>query len=89
MPQPRCRITGSVLEPQGKVVTATFTSTPSIMAVMRRTAPGGNSIAYLGHNTPLNKSAAGHVSIVHTIDFKPLADGSIQGDLSTLKSDGN
>lgn len=81
-------ITPAVLEPQGKVVTATFTSTPSIMAVMRRTAPGGNSVAYLAHNAPLNKSAVGHVSIVHTIDFKPLADGSVDGELSTLKSDG-
>ncbi len=81
-------ITPAVLESQGKVVSATFTSTPSIMAVMRRTAPGGNSIAYLPHNNPLHKSAAGHVSIVHTIDFKPLADGSVDGTLSTLKSDG-
>lgn len=82
-------ITPAVLEPQGKVVTATFTSAPSIITVMRRTAPGGNSVAYLGHNVPLNKAAIGHVSIVHTIDFKPLADGSVDGDLSTLKSDGS
>ena len=81
-------ITPAVLEPQGKVVTATFTSMPSIITVMRRTAPGGNSVAYLGHNLSLNKSAVGHVSIVHTIDFKPLADGALEGDLSTLKSDG-
>ncbi|MEO8538208.1 MAG: glycosyl hydrolase family 18 protein [bacterium] len=82
-------ITPAILEPQGKVVTATFVGTPSIMAVMHRTAPGGNTIAYLPHNAPLNKAAVGHVSIVHTIDFKPAADGSITGDLSTLKADGS
>jgi hypothetical protein len=81
-------ITPAVLEPQGKVVTATFTGTPSIMAVMRRTGQGGNSVAYLPHNAPLNRSAVGHVSIVHTIDFKPAADGSVTGDLSTTKLDG-
>ncbi len=82
-------ITPAVLEPQGKVVTATFTSPPAIMAVMRRTAPGGNTVAYLLHNAPLAKGAAGHVTIVHTLDFKPLADGTLDGDLSTLRTDGS
>ncbi len=81
-------ITPAILEPQGKVVTATFTGTPSFMVVMHRTAPGGTVVAYLPHNAPLNRSAAGRVTIVHTIDFKPLADGTVAGDLSTIKSDG-
>jgi hypothetical protein len=81
-------ITPAVLEPQGKVVSATFTGTPSVMAVLHRTAPGGAVIAYLPHNTPLHKEAAGHVSIVHPIDFKPTADGTLSGELSTLKADG-
>lgn len=82
-------VTPAVLDPSGRVVSATLTSPPAIITVMRRTAPGGASVAYLQHNEPLNKAAIGHVSIVHTIDFKPLADGSLEGDLSTLKSDGS
>jgi spore germination protein YaaH len=81
-------ITPAILEPQGKVVTATFTSTPAIMAVMHRTSPGGNTVAYLAHNAPLHKSAVGHVSIIHTIDFKPAADGTVTGELSSIKQDG-
>lgn len=82
-------ITPAVLDAQGKVVTATFTDSPAVMAVMRRTSPGGRVVAYLPHNAPLNREAMGRVSIVHPIDFKPAADGSVTGDLSSVKSDGS
>jgi hypothetical protein len=82
-------ISPAILDAQGKVVSATFASTPPTMAVMRRNSPGGSVVAYLPHNAPLHEDAAGHVSIVHPIDFKPLADGSIDGSLSSLKADGS
>lgn len=81
-------ITPAVLEPQGKVVSGTFSSAPSIMAVMRRNSPGGTVVAYVPHNAPLHRDAAGHISFVHPVDFKPAADGSVTGDLSSIKSDG-
>lgn len=81
-------ITPAILEPQGKVVTGTFPDTPALMAVMRRNSPGGVVAAYLPHNAPLHKEAAGRVTIVHPIDFKPAADGGVSGELSSLQSDG-
>lgn len=81
-------IAPAVTDPQGKVVSATFSGTPGIMAVMRRNSPGGQVVAYLPHNAPLHRDAVGHVSIVHPIDFKPAADGSLTGDLSTIKAEG-
>lgn len=81
-------IAPAVLDAQGKVVAATFTGTPGIMAVMRRNAPGGQVVAYLPHNAPLHRDAAGRVSIVHPIDFKPASDGAISGELSTIKAEG-
>ena len=81
-------IAPAVLDQQGKVVSATFSGTPAVMAVMRRNSPGGTVVAYLPHNTPLHRDAAGHVSIVHPIDYRPAADGSIEGELSSIRSDG-
>jgi len=82
-------IAPAVLDQQGKVVSATFTGTPAIMAVMRRNSPGGTVVAYLPHNSGLHPDAAGHVSIVHPVDFRPAADGAVEGELSTLKTDGS
>ena len=78
----------AIVDPQGKVASATFSGTPSIMAVMRRNSPGGSVVAYLPHNAPLHRDAVGRVSIVHPIDFKPEADGAVVGELSSIKSEG-
>jgi hypothetical protein len=82
-------IAPAVLDTTGRVVSATFTDTPGIMAVMRRNSPGGTVVAYLPHNAGLHPDAKGRVSIVHTMDFKPSAEGAVTGELSTLKSDGS
>ncbi len=76
-------ISPAVLDAQGKVVSATFSGTPATMAVMRRTTPGGRFVAYLPHNATLHPDAAGRVSIVHPLDFRPAADGAVDGELST------
>lgn len=76
-------ISPAVLDAQGAIVSATFSGTPATMAVMRRTTPGGRFVAYLPHNATLHPDAAGRVSIVHPLDFKPAADGAVSGDLST------
>ncbi len=41
------------------------------------------------HNAQLHPEAVGHVTIVHPIDFSPAADGSVQGELSAITSDGS
>ncbi len=80
-------IAPAVLDPQGKQVSATFNDTPAVLAVMRRLSPAGHVVAYLGHNAVPNREAAGRITILHTLDFRPAADGSVQGDLSTIKPD--
>lgn len=82
-------IAPAILDAQGKVVSATFTDVPAVMAVMRRNTPGGSVAAYLPHNAQLHPEAVGHVTIVHPIDFAPTADGSVQGELSSITSDGS
>lgn len=82
-------IAPAILDAQGKVVSATFTDAPAVMAVMRRNTPGGSVAAYLPHNAQLHAEAVGHVTIVHPIDFSPAADGSVQGELSGIASNGS
>ncbi|HMO53791.1 MAG TPA: glycosyl hydrolase family 18 protein [Tepidiformaceae bacterium] len=82
-------ITPAVLDPQGEVVTATFTDAPAIMAVLRRTTPGGSVVAYLPPNGTLHPDAVPHVTLVHTLDFTPQADGSLAGTLSKVEAAGS
>lgn len=77
-------IAPAILDAQGKVASATFPDAPSIMAVMRRTTPGGNVVAYLPHGAQLHAEAATHATIVHPIDFSPAADGAVSGDLTEI-----
>lgn len=79
----------AILDPQGKMATATLQETPAIIAVMRRLLPSGHVAAYLPHNAPLHRDAAGKVTMVHTFDFTPQADGAITGELSSITSDGS
>jgi spore germination protein YaaH len=72
----------AVLDAQGRVVTGTLKEAPQVIAVLRRNTPAGEVVAYLPHNATLNPQAAPHVTIVHPLDFAPLADGSIGGELS-------
>lgn len=80
-------VSPALLDPQGKEVSATLSSAPQYMAVLRRNSPGGMVIAYLPHNAALHHDAAGKVTMIHTLDFTPAADGSVAGELSTLKPD--
>ena len=81
-------ITPAVLDGQGKQVSATLTDAPKLMAVLRRSSPGGQVVAYLGHGASLHPDAAGRVTLVHTLDFTPAADGGVAGEVSKLKPDG-
>ncbi len=79
----------AILDPQGKMASATLQETPAIIAVMRRLLPSGHVAAYLPHNAPLHRDAVGRVTLVHTFDFAPAADGTITGELSGITSDGS
>ncbi len=79
----------AILDPQGKLVSATFQEAPQTIAVMRRLLPAGHVAAYLGHNGQLHRDAAGKITILHTLDFTPTADGTIAGELSNVTNDGS
>lgn len=79
----------AILDPQGKMASATLQETPAIIAVMRRLLPSGHVAAYLPHNAPLHRDAVGRVTLVHTFDFAPAADGTVTGELSGITSDGS
>lgn len=80
-------IAPAVLDPQGRQVSATLHDTPQVMAVLRRLSAAGHVVAYLAHNATLHKEAVGRITILHTLDFTPAADGTIQGDLTSVKVD--
>lgn len=72
----------------GQVATATLHASPPLIAVLRRTTPGGAVVAYLPHNGVLNREAVGKITILHTLDFTPNADGTVAGQPSAVKTDG-
>ncbi len=80
-------VTAAVLEPQGNKVSGVFHDMPALIAVLRRTGSQWTVSAYLEHNAPLHREATGKVTIVHTLDFRPQSDGTLQGELSTTKFD--
>lgn len=77
----------------GSKVNATLHDTPALLAVLRRNSPGGSVVAYLPHigtQAPvveLQPEAVGKITILHTRDFTPNANGDIDGQLSTVKAD--
>lgn len=75
------------LDPQGKEVSATLTVAPRLIAVLRRTTAAGMVIAYVPHGLPLHHDAVGKITMLHTLDFTPAADGGVDGDPSTVKAD--
>lgn len=81
-------ITPAVLDGQGKAVSATLAERPKLLAVLRRSAPGGQVVAYLAHGTSLHPDAVGRVTLVHTLDFAPAADGGVAGELTKLNPGG-
>lgn len=75
--------------PAGSAIAqAVLNPMPTTIAVLQRTSPGGAVVAYLPHNGQLAADAVGKVTILHTLDFTPAADGSITGQLSNVTPDG-
>ena len=82
-------VTPAVLDAQGQQVSATLTSAPERLTVMRRLSPAGHVVAYLPANGRLHADATGKITILHTRDFKPNSDGGLTGEPSAVKPDGS
>ena len=76
-------LASAVLDETGAQATGLFADPPRYLAVLRRLSEGGHVVAYLEPGATLHPRAAAHVTIVHTFDFTPLADGTLAGELST------
>jgi hypothetical protein len=72
----------AVVGSESRFATGRFSDTPAIIAVMRRLSPAGNVIAYLDPGESLHPDAMALVTIVHTRDFRPAPDGTIEGTVS-------
>ncbi len=72
----------AVVAGDGNYATGRFSDTPAIIAVMRRLSPAGNVIAYLDPGEQLHPDATSLVTIVHTRDFRPAPDGTLEGTVS-------
>lgn len=70
---------------QGGKVAGTLASQPRQVAVLRRISAAGHVVAYLPKDGALNSAAAGKVTVLHTRDFKPAADGTVEGTKSTIQ----
>ncbi|MBI2765006.1 MAG: hypothetical protein HYX53_03745 [Chloroflexi bacterium] len=81
-------ITPALLDAQGKQASATLTTAPPVIAVMRRLSPAGYVVAYLPRGQSLSPEANGRITILHTRDFAPASDGTIVGEPSGVKTDG-
>lgn len=75
----------AVLDPGGRVVTALLQDTPDIIAVLRRELAAGHVVGYVDRNARLHPDAANRLTILHTRDFRPTADGSIEGAPSEVR----
>lgn len=77
------------LDPQGTVVSGVFRETPAVVAVLRRLSAAGHVVAYLERNDVLRPDAVNQITVLHTNDFRPGTDGTIEGELSTVLPAGN
>ncbi len=75
------------LEVGGDQAIATLAEAPATIAVLRRLAPAGHVVAYLPAGASLHPDAAGRVTILHTLDFAPAADGGVSGTATLIQAD--
>ncbi len=60
---------------------------PALIAVLRRLSPAGQVVAYLPSGADLHKDAAGKITVLHTLDFAPAADGTITGEATLIQGE--
>ncbi|MCS7294825.1 MAG: glycosyl hydrolase family 18 protein [Chloroflexota bacterium] len=69
----------AVLSDDGRSAHATVAKVPAFVAVLRRLLPAGHVIGYLPAEQTLHPSAVGALTVLHTVDFRPGADGGVEG----------
>lgn len=75
----------AAVDVEGKTASATLPSAPRYVAVLRRLSEAGHVVAYLPPGvTTLHPDAVGKVTILHTRDYAPSSDGTIQGSRSDI-----
>ncbi|MCC7362875.1 MAG: hypothetical protein IT303_00765 [Dehalococcoidia bacterium] len=72
---------------EGEHAVGSLASSPLQIAVLRRLSQAGHVVAYLPNGGTLHPSAMGKITILHTRDFKPAADGAIEGTRSQVQVD--
>ncbi len=70
------------LDETGQRATGLFANPPQYLAVLRRLNDGYQVVAYLAPGDTLHPAAATLATIVHTLDFTPAPDGSLEGQPS-------
>ncbi|MXW24854.1 MAG: hypothetical protein F4Z77_00915 [Dehalococcoidia bacterium] len=75
-------IASIVLNETGELATGRFADPPEYLAVFRRLNEGRQVVAYLNRNDTLHPTAALLATVVHTFDFTPAPDGSLEGQPS-------
>jgi len=76
----------ATIDASGKNAAATLPSAPRYVAVLRRLSEAGHVVAYLPKGaTQLHPDAAGKITILHTKDYAPGSDGSIEGTRSDVQ----
>ncbi|MXY87443.1 MAG: hypothetical protein F4Y92_01085, partial [Dehalococcoidia bacterium] len=75
-------IASIVLNETGELATGRFADPPEYLAVFRRLNEGRQVVAYLNRNETLHPTAALLATVVHTFDFTPAPDGSLEGQPS-------
>ncbi|MEX1103434.1 MAG: glycosyl hydrolase family 18 protein, partial [Dehalococcoidia bacterium] len=80
-------VASAAVETGGERATAVLTEAPAAIAVLRRLSAAGHVVAYLPAGASLHADAAGKVTILHTLDFVPAADGGITGEASVVQAD--
>lgn len=73
------------VQPGGKQAVARVTEFPPEIAVLRRLSPTGQVVAYLPKGLSLHNDAVGKVTLLHTLDFTPAADGTIAGEATVIQ----
>lgn len=77
-----------VLVGNGTAVHATVGKVPPLVAVLRRVLPAGHVVGYLPAGQSLHPSAVGRLTVLHTLDFRPAADGGVEGQPTNVPERG-
>lgn len=82
-------LAAAVLGEDGKTAHGTVARVPTFVAVLRRLLPAGHVIGYLPHNQTLHPSAVDALTVLHTLDFRPSADGGVEGQPTNMPERGD